>query len=319
MKPPAKQRIAAEFEHVCLGDKRLEKRLSTIAKAMGSAPEQSLVEQSGDVAALEATYRFLSNKKVRPEAIFDGHAVKTAERASRHNCVLVMHDTLNGGLGKDNLYGGEGDDAVNGDNGTDALSGGPGIDTLDGGSGTDACIEEVPGETTRLSNCETITYALVRDFHVDRGPDGGRVYWSTESEIGVAGFAVERQRQNGSWQSVGRVGLAPDLALGGASYRVKDATLHADAAVYRLVEQTVTGGRIVHGPFFAIPRKVSSRVNQTMQRKVLPLKRIVRRAPAVRMLKSLRADAVSGVIAWTRGQECAKSVWSISQHRLAGR
>ena len=93
MKQTQAQRIALEFEHVRFGDRRLEKRLSVIAEAMQSAPEQSLVEQSGEVAALEATYRFLSNKKVRPEAIFEGHATKTADRASCDDRVLVMHDT----------------------------------------------------------------------------------------------------------------------------------------------------------------------------------------------------------------------------------
>lgn len=57
------------------------------------APGDSLVEQAGNVAALEATYRFLSNRRVSPEAIFEGHANKTAERASCHERVLVVHDT----------------------------------------------------------------------------------------------------------------------------------------------------------------------------------------------------------------------------------
>jgi len=88
-----RESISEEFEAVALGDKRLERRLKKIAIAMESAPEDSLVEQAGDVAALEATYRFFANERVRPEVIFDGHAAKTVERAAAHDSVLVIHDT----------------------------------------------------------------------------------------------------------------------------------------------------------------------------------------------------------------------------------
>jgi hypothetical protein len=60
---------------------------------MEAAPGNSFVEQAGSVAALEATYRFFSNGRVNPEAIFEGHAAKTAERASAFNRVLIVHDT----------------------------------------------------------------------------------------------------------------------------------------------------------------------------------------------------------------------------------
>jgi hypothetical protein len=85
--------ITAEFEDVSFGDKRLDRRLGTIARAMELAPGDSLVEQSGNVAALEATYRFLSNPRVSSAAIFDAHAKKTVERASAYDSVLVIHDT----------------------------------------------------------------------------------------------------------------------------------------------------------------------------------------------------------------------------------
>jgi hypothetical protein len=87
------QSIVGEFEGISLGDKRLDRRLSTIVEAMEDAPGNSLVEQAGNVAALEATYRFLSNRRVVPEAIFEGHAGKTAERAATHERVLIVHDT----------------------------------------------------------------------------------------------------------------------------------------------------------------------------------------------------------------------------------
>ena len=60
---------------------------------MEEAPGSSLVEQAGSVAALEATYRFFANRRVIPEAIFEGRAVKTVERAAAHERVLIVHDT----------------------------------------------------------------------------------------------------------------------------------------------------------------------------------------------------------------------------------
>jgi len=93
VKQTSDRSIVGEFEDVSLGDKRLDRRLGRIAGAMETAPGDSFVEQSGDVAALEATYRFLSNERVSPEAIFEGHAAKTAARAQKHASVLVIHDT----------------------------------------------------------------------------------------------------------------------------------------------------------------------------------------------------------------------------------
>lgn len=85
--------IVGEFENVSLGDERLDRRLSLMVRAMESAPGDSLVEQAGGVAALEATYRFLSNKRATAEAILDGHSVKTVQRAAAYDSVLVVHDT----------------------------------------------------------------------------------------------------------------------------------------------------------------------------------------------------------------------------------
>ena len=93
MKQTQAQSILGEFEGISLGDKRLDRRLLAIAHAMEGAPGESLVEQAGEVAALEAMYRFFSNKRVRPERIFEGHAANTAQRAAAHERVLIVHDT----------------------------------------------------------------------------------------------------------------------------------------------------------------------------------------------------------------------------------
>jgi len=76
-----------------LGDKRLVRRLVQIAEAAEHAPSASLPQRAGTSAALEGTYRFLSNPRVDPEAIFDCHASATCERAAHESEVLVVHDT----------------------------------------------------------------------------------------------------------------------------------------------------------------------------------------------------------------------------------
>jgi hypothetical protein len=93
VRKPNSPSIVEEFSDVALPDKRLKKRLKVIAAAMGNAPGKSLVEQAGSAAALEATYRFFSNERGSTEQILEGHMSKTAERASAHRSVLVLHDT----------------------------------------------------------------------------------------------------------------------------------------------------------------------------------------------------------------------------------
>jgi hypothetical protein len=85
--------VSDEFANVKLGDKRLERRLAHIADAAERAPSASLPQRARSTAALEATYRFFANDNVTPEALFDGHAAATAERAAAESEVLVIHDT----------------------------------------------------------------------------------------------------------------------------------------------------------------------------------------------------------------------------------
>ena len=85
--------VVDEFDGVHFGDRRLEHRLRRVVSAMEANPQASFVEQAGDVASLEALYRFLANERVEPERIFEAHARKTAQRAAERECVLVVHDT----------------------------------------------------------------------------------------------------------------------------------------------------------------------------------------------------------------------------------
>ncbi len=85
-----------------LGDVRRTARLERIAGQVAAAPRKSLPKQAGSVAALEATYRFLSNKAVSAEAILAPHHTATRERALEQSGapVLVVHDTTEFDFGK---------------------------------------------------------------------------------------------------------------------------------------------------------------------------------------------------------------------------
>ena len=85
--------IRTEFEQAKLGDGRLNRRLLQIAEAADRAPGASLPVQAGSGAALEAIYRFFGNADVSPEAVFESHALATADRASKESEVIVVHDT----------------------------------------------------------------------------------------------------------------------------------------------------------------------------------------------------------------------------------
>jgi hypothetical protein len=76
------------------GDARLSARCSSVTAGLATAPTASLPKQAGSVAALEATYRFLNNSSVTPEAILAPHREATIARAREvGGAVLVVHDT----------------------------------------------------------------------------------------------------------------------------------------------------------------------------------------------------------------------------------
>ncbi len=164
------------------------------------------------------------------------------------------NDTLLGGNGNDVLSGQNGNDALFGGNGNDALSGGNGTDTLNGGGGTNTCVEEVPGTSTGLTNCNVVTYAAVSGFEVFRREPGVTVTWETTTEVGVVAFRLWRQEANGVISWVGEVGAAPDGSPHGARYFLRDDTAPADSPVeYIIEERTVSGGSVQYGPFRRSP------------------------------------------------------------------
>ncbi len=82
-----------EFEGAEFGDQRLSRRLVRLAELLARAPDLSFPKATSSDAALEATYRFLNNVKVTPEAILAPHMRATAERCAQVGPVLVAHDS----------------------------------------------------------------------------------------------------------------------------------------------------------------------------------------------------------------------------------
>ncbi len=85
--------VGSEFSGVCLGDKRLNDRLIKLTDRLSAHPAESFPEAVESVSALEATYRFLGNERVTPEAILAPHVAATLDRAYSSQRVIVAHDT----------------------------------------------------------------------------------------------------------------------------------------------------------------------------------------------------------------------------------
>lgn len=85
--------LSAELGEADFGDRRLSRRLGRIVDALIADPSKSFPKIAESEADLEATYRFLRNEAVTPEAILACHYEATAERASHNAVTLVAHDT----------------------------------------------------------------------------------------------------------------------------------------------------------------------------------------------------------------------------------
>lgn len=160
------------------------------------------------------------------------------------------NDRLVGDKGADTLSGEDGNDILEGADGNDALSGGAGIDSLDGGNGTNACVEEVPGTSQRLANCNAVTYAAIAGLDVSREDDAVTVTWGTTTEVGAAAFRLWRVAANGGLVLVGELPASPEGSPHGASYSLRDDFAPADGTLeYLIEERTVSGGSVQYGPY----------------------------------------------------------------------
>lgn len=82
-----------ELARAGFGDKRLSVRLGSIVAALSHAPGEGLPRALRTTAALEATYRFMSNAKVTPARILEPHIVAACQRSDDEEAVLLIQDT----------------------------------------------------------------------------------------------------------------------------------------------------------------------------------------------------------------------------------
>ena len=94
-----------EFHGAPLGDKRLEKRLISIAQEKSKAPTKPFTEVArGDRAAIAGYYRFIdapAGSEIDMDAILQPHRDRTLCRMNNSGDVLCLHDTTD--LNLDNL------------------------------------------------------------------------------------------------------------------------------------------------------------------------------------------------------------------------
>lgn len=85
--------LSSEFKGASFGDIRLTERLGIIVEAAAARPAESFSKQAQCDAALEATYRFLGNPRVKHEQVLAPHIACTVQRAADAGVVLAVHDT----------------------------------------------------------------------------------------------------------------------------------------------------------------------------------------------------------------------------------
>jgi hypothetical protein len=88
------QWAASEFAGADLGDRRLDKRLGEVAKALYAKPEAPINQACEDWTAAKAAYRFFENERVSARNIFLPHQAKTIERIAHQPMVLNIQDTV---------------------------------------------------------------------------------------------------------------------------------------------------------------------------------------------------------------------------------
>jgi len=91
--PDADDWARHEFAHARLGDRRLQQRLITVARACAEQPTASLPQACGHRAATQAAYRLLAHPGVTMDRILASHYQATAARCRAESVVLAVQDT----------------------------------------------------------------------------------------------------------------------------------------------------------------------------------------------------------------------------------
>ncbi|MDJ0596022.1 MAG: transposase [Pleurocapsa sp. MO_226.B13] len=88
-----------ELSGADLGARRRNKRLVTIVEDLAAQPNESVPQASRDTAAMEATYEFWANKRIKASSIISAHTKATIERIKEHQIVLAIQDKTELDLG----------------------------------------------------------------------------------------------------------------------------------------------------------------------------------------------------------------------------
>lgn len=82
-----------EFGSVALGDRRLNRRLRTLARDVYAQPQAQLPQACGTRAKTKAAYRLLDQPQSRMQTLLSSHYDATARRAADQPLVLVVQDS----------------------------------------------------------------------------------------------------------------------------------------------------------------------------------------------------------------------------------
>jgi hypothetical protein len=84
---------AEELKTACLGDKRRNQRLIKIVEDLSAMPQASVTQAARDEAAVQGTYEFWANVRVKASEILAAHRDSTLERVAAMEIVLAVQDT----------------------------------------------------------------------------------------------------------------------------------------------------------------------------------------------------------------------------------
>jgi len=91
--------VKKQFFNANFNDKRLNRRVQSIAINMIKKPSASINEQSKDWSEAKASYRFFDNKQVSYQKILASHINTVKEEVKYLNTVLIIQDTCYFGFG----------------------------------------------------------------------------------------------------------------------------------------------------------------------------------------------------------------------------
>ena len=84
---------AEELKKANLGDRRRNRRLIKIVEDLSAMPHASVTQAARDKAAVQGTYEFWGNVRVKASEILAAHRDSTLERVAAQSIVLAVQDT----------------------------------------------------------------------------------------------------------------------------------------------------------------------------------------------------------------------------------